>query len=147
MPLRLLQILGPNNERMVAAAAEDGRIWDPRTPDKMHAKAHSAHANLAHSELRPASLGPELWVGELPSDIRGTARITRNLEHHHFKYPLFRRPDDLHVHFFGTATLSFTDGVKVQDGDVFEIEAPPFSLPLRNPLQTVRAPATGARSL
>ena len=35
-----------------------------------------------------------------------------NLEHHHFKYPQFRRPGDLHVHFFGTATLSFADGVK-----------------------------------
>ena len=64
----------------------------------------------------------------------------RNLEHHHFKYALFRRPGDLHVHFFGTATLSFADGIKAQDGDVFEIEAPPFGLPLRNPLKTVPAP-------
>jgi hypothetical protein len=63
-----------------------------------------------------------------------------NLEHHHFKYPLFRRPGDVHVHFFGTATLSFADGVKTQEGDVFEIEAPPFHLPLRNPLR--RSPAT-----
>jgi hypothetical protein len=108
-------------------------------------------------------------LGELPVDIRGTARIRRdgraiwekpfltgeanmshhlrNLEHHHFKYALFRRPGDLHVHFFGTATLSFADHVKAQDGDVFEIEAPPFSLPLRNPLKTVPAPATGVRIL
>jgi len=134
-----------------------------------HVLERSNYLYLAHSKLRPAALGPELWVGDLPADIRGTARITRNgtaiwskpfltgeanmshhlrnLEHHHFKYALFRRPDDLHVHFFGTATLSFTDGVKAQDGDVFEIEAPPFSLPLRNPLQTVRAPTTGVRSL
>ncbi len=58
-----------------------------------------------------------------------------NLEHHHFKYALFRRPGDLHVHFFGTATLSFSDGIKARDGDIFEIEAPPFSLPLRNPFE------------
>jgi hypothetical protein len=124
---------------------------------------------LAHSKLRPASLGPELLLGELPADIRGAARIRRagktiwekpfltgeanmshhlgNLEHHHFKYALFRRPGDLHVHFFGTATLSFADHVKAQDGDVFEIEAPPFSLPLRNPLETVPAPATCMRIL
>jgi hypothetical protein len=44
------------------------------------------------------------------------------------------------VHFFGTATISFGDGIIAQDGDVFEIEAPPFSLPLRNPLLTVPSP-------
>ena len=57
-----------------------------------------------------------------------------NLEAHHFKYPQFRRPGDVHVHFFGTATLSFSEGVRTVPGDVFEIEAPPFTLALRNPL-------------
>ncbi len=56
-----------------------------------------------------------------------------NLEHHHFKYALFRRPGDVHVHFFGTATLSFSDWT-TQPGDVFEIEADAFTLPVRNPL-------------
>jgi hypothetical protein len=134
-----------------------------------HVMERMNYLYLAHSKLRHAALGPELLVGELPADIRGTARITRagkaiwekpfltgeanmshhvrNLEHHHFKYALFRRPGDLHVHFFGTATLSFADQVKAQDGDVFEIEAPPFSLPLRNPLNTVPAPIGEVRSL
>ena len=111
---------------------------------------------LAHSKLRQASLGPELLVGEIPDDIRGSARIRRsgevawekpfltgetnmahsiaNLEHHHFKYRLFRRPGDIHVHFFGTATASFADGFSTRAGDVFEIEASPFTLPLRNRL-------------
>lgn len=111
---------------------------------------------LAHSKLRQASLGPEIVVGTPPSDVRGSSRILRdgevlwekpflsgednmshslaNLEAHHFKYALFRRPGDIHIHFFGTATLSFTDGVKTETGDVFEIEAAPFTLPLRNPL-------------
>ncbi|MDB5672204.1 MAG: hypothetical protein JWO25_3163 [Alphaproteobacteria bacterium] len=111
---------------------------------------------LAHSKLRPAALGAELLLGRLPDDIKGTSRILRddrllwekpflsgeanmshsiaNLEHHHFKYRLFRRPGDLHVHFFGTATLSFSDGVTIRAGDVFEVSAPPFLLPLRNPL-------------
>jgi len=57
-----------------------------------------------------------------------------NLEHHHFKYDLFRQPGDVHVHMFGTATLSFADGVKTEAGDVFEIEAAEFGLPLQNPL-------------
>lgn len=111
---------------------------------------------LAHSKLRPCSFGPELLLGTPPADIQGTARLRRagqmvwekpfgtgeanmshsiaNLEHHHFKYPQHRRPGDLHVHFFGAATLSFTDGVKAQENDVFEIEAAAFGRPLRNPL-------------
>jgi hypothetical protein len=111
---------------------------------------------LAHSKLRAASFGPEILIGALPADVQGTSRILRggatlwekpflsgeanmshtiaNLEHHHFKYPLFRQPGDLHVHFFGTATLSFADGVRTRPGDLFEIEAPAFGQPLRNPL-------------
>jgi hypothetical protein len=134
-----------------------------------HVTERMNYLYLAHSKLRPAALGPELLTGELPADIRGSTRIRRgsetiwesafltgeanmshtvaNLEHHHFKYELFRRPGDVHVHFFGTATLSFADGVKAQDGDVFEIEAPPFSFPLRNPLQTTPSPQAGVRSL
>ena len=111
---------------------------------------------LAHSKLRRAALGPELLIDAAPTDIRGTSRILRdgkvlwekpfltgednmshslaNLEHHHFKYDLFRRAGDVHVHFFGTATLSFSDAVRTQVGDVFEIDAAPFTLPCRNPL-------------
>ena len=111
---------------------------------------------LAHSKLRQAALGPELLVGPPPTDVRGTSRIVRdgatlwekpflsgednmshslaNLEHHHFKYSLFRTPGDVHVHFFGTATLSFSDGIATRPGDIFEIEAAPFTLPLRNTL-------------
>ncbi|WP_062203259.1 AraD1 family protein [Aureimonas sp. AU12] len=124
---------------------------------------------LAHSKLRQASLGPELIVGELPDSVEGTSKITRgdetifdkpflsgeanmshsiaNLEHHHFKYDLFRRPGDLHVHFFGTATLSVSHGVKTQDGDRFEIEARPFRLPLVNTLATAEAAPVSVRAL
>lgn len=111
---------------------------------------------LAHSKLRPASYGPEILVGELPDHIEGTSRVIRdgqvlwekpflsgeanmshslsNLEHHHFKYELFRQPGDVHVHFFGTATLSFADGVSARTDDVFEISCEAFGLPLSNPL-------------
>jgi hypothetical protein len=116
---------------------------------------------LAHSKLRQAALGPELLLGDLPPEVRGTSRILRggaviwekpfvsgeanmshslsNLEHHHFKYAGFRRPGDVHVHFFGTATLSFSEGFRTEAGDVFEIAAPPFTMAVRNPLQ--RGPA------
>lgn len=111
---------------------------------------------LAHSKLRVASFGPEIRLGACPEDVRGTSRILRdgaviwekpflsgeanmshtlaNLEHHHFKYRLFRQPGDVHVHMFGTATLSFADGIQTRAGDVFEIQAPDFGLPLANPL-------------
>ena len=124
---------------------------------------------LAHSKLRQAALGAELLVGEAPRDVRGASRILRggevvwekpflsgednmshslaNLEHHHFKYALFRRPGDIHVHFFGTATLSFSDGLRTQEGDIFEIEAAPFTLPLRNPLARSDAQAVTVRAL
>jgi hypothetical protein len=124
---------------------------------------------LAHSKLRPAALGAELLIGELPHDVRGFSRIVRegatlwekpfytgaanmshslaNLEHHHFKYALFRRPGDVHVHFLGTATLSFSEGVKTRPGDVFEIEAQPFLLPLRNTLATAAAPPVEVKPL
>jgi hypothetical protein len=32
---------------------------------------------LAHSKLRPSSFGPEILVGDLPDDVRGTSRIRR----------------------------------------------------------------------
>lgn len=124
---------------------------------------------LAHSKLRAAALGPELLLGDLPQDVRGTSRVVRqgttiwekpfvsgeanmshslaNLEHHHFKYTGFRRPGDVHVHFYGTATLSFSDGVRPEPGDVFEVEAPPFSLPVRNPLAIAPAETVRVRAL
>ncbi|MES1199043.1 MAG: AraD1 family protein [Pseudomonadota bacterium] len=121
-----------------------------------HVTERQNYLYLAHSKLRACALGAELLTGALPNDIRGISRIKRgnaivwekpflsgeahmchaiaNLEHHHFKYALFRRPGDVHIHFFGTATLSFSDGVRAEPGDVFEIEAAPFLLPLRNAL-------------
>lgn len=44
------------------------------------------------------------------------------------------------MHFFGTTTLSFADGFRAQPGDVFEIEAPGFGLPLRNLLTAAPDP-------
>jgi len=112
---------------------------------------------LAHSKLRACAFGPELRVGDLPKHIDGKSRIWRdgkvlwekpflsgednmshtiaNLEYHHFKYDLFRHPGDVHVHMFGTATLSFADGVKTQPDDIFEIEESQFGTALRNPVQ------------
>ena len=58
-----------------------------------------------------------------------------NLEYHHFKYSMFRRPGDIHVHVFGTATISFSDGIKLEDEDIVEINCPTFGRPLVNRLR------------
>ncbi|WP_374383096.1 AraD1 family protein [Dongia sp.] len=121
-----------------------------------HVMERQNYLYLAHSKLRACAIGPELLVGDLPDHVEGESRIFRdgkllwkkafvsgeknmshtigNLEYHHFKYRQFRRPGDLHIHFFGTATLSVGDGIVTQAGDVFEIEAPVFGAALRNPL-------------
>jgi hypothetical protein len=142
---------------IIAADGTPCRLgWTLANEFSDHVTERINYLYLAHSKLRQASFGPEILVGDLPADIRGTSRIRRdgaviwekpflsgeanmshsfaNLEHHHFKYGLFRQPGDLHVHMFGTATLSFADGMSTQAGDVFEIEAAPFGLPLKNPL-------------
>lgn len=124
---------------------------------------------LAHSKLRPASYGPEMLLGDLPQNVEGTSSLIRggktiwekpflsgeanmshslaNLEHHHFKYGLFRQPGDVHVHFFGTATLSFADGIVAEAGDRFRIACPDFGLPLTNPLTVEAADPAPVRVL
>lgn len=121
-----------------------------------HVMERQNYLYLAHSKLRTCAVGPELRTGPLPENLVGESRILRdgkpiwrkpflsgeanmshaiaNLEFHHFKYPQFRRPGDVHLHFFGTATLSFADAVKPEPGDLFEIEMAEFGAALRNPL-------------
>ncbi len=123
-----------------------------------HVTERQNYLFLAHSKLRVCSFGPELLIGDLPQDIQGTSRIIRdgetvwqkpflsgeanmshtiaNLEHHHFKYRLFRRAGDVNLHYFGTATLSFAD-MRTVEGDTFEIQVDAFGKPLSNPWQRV----------
>jgi hypothetical protein len=111
---------------------------------------------LAHSKLRPCSIGPVLRLGSLPDEVLGEARIRRdastvwqrpfitgaarmshsleNLEFHHFKYRAFRRPGDIHIHFLGAAVLSWSDGFETAPGDLFELEAEGFGPALSNRL-------------
>lgn len=125
-----------------------------------HVMERQNYLYLAHSKLRQCAFGPEVLVGTLPGSVSGRARLLRdgrevwaddflsgednmchsiaNLEHHHFKYPEFRAPGDVHVHFFGAANGSFTKRVETRVGDVFEISSPAFGRPLRNPLGTAR---------
>jgi hypothetical protein len=131
-----------------------------------HVMERRNYLYLAHSKLRYCSFGPELRTGPLPAHLSGISRIRRsgrviwekeflsgeknmchtleNLEYHHFKYAQFLRPGDAHVHYFGTATLSFADGLTTQAGDDFEISVPEFGATLINPIEyRENAPAPG----
>jgi hypothetical protein len=111
---------------------------------------------LAHSKLRQCGVGPMLNTGNLPANLEGASRIRRdgavlwqkpfltgeanmchtfaNLEYHHFKYRQHRVPGDVHLHFFGTATVSFVDNIQLQAGDEFEVDLPALGAPLVNRL-------------
>ncbi|HEX4986373.1 MAG TPA: AraD1 family protein [Burkholderiales bacterium] len=144
-----LYVIGDKGEVLRAGFALGNEYAD-------HVMERQNYLYLAHSKLRQCSFGPELLVGALPESVNGRARLMRdgkeiwaedwlsgesnmchaiaNLEHHHFKYRDFRHPGDVHVHFFGAATGSFTKKIQTKVGDVFEIEAAAFGRPLRNPL-------------
>ncbi len=115
------------------------------------------YLNLAGSKLRTCSVGPELVVGAEFQSVAGEVRIQRgtetiwskkvetgeenmchslaNLEHHHFKFESHRQPGDVHVHFFGAHSLSFGDGIELQDGDWMEVRYDGFGRALRNPIR------------
>jgi hypothetical protein len=135
-----------------------------------HVTERQNYLYLAHSKLRNCGLGPALLVGELPAHVAGVSRIIgtdgqvrwekhfvsgeqnmshtlENLEHHHFKYGLFKRAGDVHIHFFGTATLSFADGVQVAPGETFEVASPAFGPALRNRLAVQATPYTKVTAL
>lgn len=142
-----LYVIGPDSKPYRVGFAVGNEFSD-------HVMERKNYLYLAHSKLRSCSYGPELRVGELPQHLAGTSRILRNgeeiwrneflsgeanmchslenLEYHHFKYRQFLKPGDVHIHFFGTATLSFADGIRTQAGDVFEISQAEFGAPLVN---------------
>lgn len=121
-----------------------------------HRFEKSNYLYLASSKLRDCALGPELTIDPKYDSIAARVGVERdgrviwkrefrtgeaemchsleNIEHHHFKFSAHRRPGDLHVHFFGTDCLSFSDGISLQDGDVMEIGFEGFGRPLRNPV-------------
>jgi hypothetical protein len=127
-----------------------------------HGMEEKNYLYLAPSKLRNCSLGPELVVGgrESFADLSGTVAIERqgaviwktdiysgeanmchslaNLEYHHFKYDIHRRPGDVHIHFFGADAFSFGENVSLNDGDIMEVSFPAFGRSLRNPLHVAR---------
>ena len=126
-----------------------------------HVFEKTNYLNLAASKLRTCALGPELVVDpefeSVPVEVTieragerlwsktfrtGDAEMCHslaNIEHHHFKYEAHRRPGDVHIHFFGTDGLSFSDGIKLQDGDLMQVSVEGYGRPLRNPVRVARS--------
>jgi hypothetical protein len=112
---------------------------------------------LAGSKLRSCSIGPELvvdaafeslaveitierqrsplWTKTFRSGESEMCHSLENIEHHHFKYEDHRRRGDVHVHFYGAGCLSFSDHVRLQDGDVMQVAVEGYGRPLRNHLR------------
>jgi hypothetical protein len=114
------------------------------------------YLNLAGSKLRQCSIGPELVIDPDFRSVTGEVRIERNgttlwskkietgqenmahslanLEHHHFKFAAHRIPGHVHVHYFGAHSLSFGEGITLQEDDWMQVSFDNFGRPLRNPL-------------
>ena len=110
--------------------------------------------HLAQSKRRQVSLGPEVLVGDPPSDIQAHVSLRRNgeviwdahfgtgetnmlhtfanIETHTFKYRDGITEGDVYVLYFGNAVMSTEEGQSIEDGDTFELRAEPFGLPLVN---------------
>jgi len=138
--------------------AEDGTPWRigmaAGNEFSDHVFERRNYLNLAGSKLRKCSIGPELVIDAKFDDVPGKVRILRNeeciwekqirtgesnmchslanLEHHHFKFAAHRQPGMVHVHFLGADCLSFGEGIRLQPGDVTEIQFTGFGRPLRN---------------
>jgi hypothetical protein len=115
------------------------------------------YLNLAGSKLRQCSIGPELVVAGDFHAVTGEVSIERNgsplwrksietgeenmshslanLEHHHFKFEGHRIPGHIHVHFFGAHSLSFGEGLALEDGDWMQVRFEGYGRALRNPIR------------
>jgi hypothetical protein len=145
-------VIGPDGRPYRLGMAQGNEFSDHRFEKKNY-------LNLAGSKLRTCSIGPELVIDPDFRTVPGTVTITRNgqefwsqpissgeeemshslrnLEHHHFKFELHRRPGDVHIHFLGAHSLSFGQGIELKDGDVMEIHFNGFGRPLRNRVEVI----------
>jgi hypothetical protein len=149
------------DEPELAAAYVIDRQGTPRRVGMTTANEFSDHLvekqnylYLAHSKLRACAVGPELildpdfslvtgaitiereaqilWTREISTGDARMCHSLANIEHHHFKYDLHRRPGDAHVHFLGAAAFSFGEGIVLQDGDEMVISWNGYGRALRN---------------
>ncbi len=145
-------VIGPNGQPYRVGMTPGNEFSDHRFEKRNY-------LNLAGSKLRTCSLGPEItidhdfrlvpgkvaierdgqeyWSQPIATGEEEMSHSLRNLEHHHFKFELHRRPGDVHVHFLGAHSLSFGQGIELRDRDVMVVQFNGFGRPLRNPLQVI----------
>ena len=127
--------------RAIATAKDNPNILigvsSPKTKE-MNTLNMSAPPAAIEGMSRIIRKGKTVWEKPFLTGEANMSHTLANLEYHHFKYAGFRRPGDVHIHFFGTATLSIADGIVTEDGDEFEISAPAFGAPLRNRLKFLK---------
>src|SRR5262249_19235804 len=153
-------VIGPDGEPYRLGLAAGNEFSD-------HHFEKKNYLNLAGSKLRACALGPELVVDPQFDSVPVNVSIERggialwnktfrsgesemchslaNIEHHHFKYEGHRRQGDVHVHFFGTDYLSFSDNIRLQDGDIMEVSVEGYGRPLRNPARASKSAPTLVR--
>jgi len=147
--IAVLYIIGPGGSPFRVGMATGNEFSDHRFEKRNY-------LNLAGSKLRTSSIGPEICIGAKFDSVPGKVAIIRNghelwskqiatgenemchslrnLEHHHFKFALHRRPGDLHVHFLGAHSLSFGQGIELADGDTMQVQFDGFGRALQNPV-------------
>jgi len=147
-------VIGPNGQPYRIGLAIGNEFSD-------HEFEKKNYLNLASSKLRTCALGPELVLDPEFSAVPVSVTIERNgeilwskafrsgesemchslanIEHHHFKYAAHRRTGDIHIHFLGTDCLSFSDNVRLTDGDVMQVAVEGYGRPLRNSVRVDKA--------
>jgi hypothetical protein len=136
-----------------------------------HVMEQQNYLYLAPSKLRNCAIGPELVLAPVFSDVKGAVGILRegktiwekeirtgekhithslaNLEYHHFKYEQHRIPGQVHIHFYGAFGLSFSEGIRLVNGDEMAISMEGFGRPLINSIRKRDQPVVppGVREL
>ena len=152
-----IYVIGPGGQPYRLGMAAGNEFSD-------HQFEKKNYLNLAGSKLRTCALGPELVVDPEFESVPVTIKVDRgghllwsksfrsgeaemchslqNIEHHHFKFEAHRRPGDVHVHFFGTNCLSFSDGIRLRQGDVMQVAPEGFGRPLCNPVRVAGTAAS-----
>lgn len=150
-----IYVIGPDEQPYRIGMAGGNEFSD-------HQFEKKNYLNLAGSKLRTCAIGPEIWIDPDFVSVGIQVHIERagnplwsksfrtgekemchslqNMEHHHFKFEAHRRPGDVHVHFFGTDYLSYSDGIRLQAGDVMQVAFEGFGRPLRNPVRVIGSP-------
>jgi hypothetical protein len=82
--------------------------------------------------VRIVRKGKSIWEKQIRTGESNMCHSLSNLEHHHFKFAAHRQPGMVHIHFMGADCLSFGEGIRLQSGDVTEIQFAEFGRPLRN---------------